>query len=206
MRRKTALGLAFLLASCALLSPRPDRSHFFVLTPLAPGDGTLPARRASRALAVGVGPINVPRYLDRPEVVKRVAPNELKPTDGDRWAEPLDIQIRSILLINLGTLLGSDRVLSFPWYGGATLDYVVTVDVYAFERNAERGADLVAHWLVKDGRKGTVLRAEEARLSEATASEKTADVVAALSRALGELSRTIAGAIDGLGAEPVRPR
>ncbi len=206
MRRPTiAAGFgALLLGACSPLAPRPDRSRFYVLTPLVLTDPTSSATLPGRRLALGLGPVNVPPYLDRPEVVTRVNPNELKPAGYERWAEPLGTQIRGTLAMNLATLLKTDRVVAFPWYGGTALDYVVTVDVYAFERDPENRADLVARWLVKDGRAGTVLRAEETRLHEAAASETTADLVAALSRALGELSRAIASAIEGFRAQSLK--
>ena len=200
MRRAAiAAGLgALLLGACSVLVPRPDRSRFYVLTPLPVTDPTSSATPPRRNLALGLGPVNVPSYLDRPEIVTRVNPNELRPAGQDRWAEPLATQIRDTLAMNLAALLKTDRVVAFPWYGGTALDYVVTVDVYAFERGPENHADLVARWLLKDGRAGTVLRAEESRLQEAAASEATADLVAALSRTLAELSRAIAGAIEGV--------
>src|SRR4029077_20509436 len=72
-----AAGLgALLLGACSLLAPR-DRSRFYVLTPLAVTDPTSSATPPGRRMALGLGPVNVPSYLDRPEIVTRVNPNEL---------------------------------------------------------------------------------------------------------------------------------
>jgi uncharacterized lipoprotein YmbA len=128
----------------------------------------------------------------------RVAPNELQPADGDRWAEPLREQFERTLGQNLSTLLGTERVLSFPWWRGVPLDFVVQVDVVRFEREAGQDVHLVARWQVRDGARGTVLCSGDANLVEAVASDDPDAVVAALSRVLARMSGDIAEAIRAL--------
>ncbi len=114
--------LIALCAACALVRPGPDRSRYFVLTPIAhvERDGGEPRRD----LAVGLGPITFPPYLDRPEVVSRVRTNELRPSPFDFWAGSLNEQFKSALSQNLALMIGQCRVTMYPWYAG-TFDATV---------------------------------------------------------------------------------
>lgn len=193
-------GLAALaLGGC--LSPRPDPSKFFVLTPVgtAAANSMTPAGLAASASpAVGLGPIKLPEYLDRDEVVTRVAPNRLEFSDEDRWAEPLDNNFKQVLAQDLTRLTGTHSVTFYPWPGTTHIDYQVRVDVFRFESDANAAARLVAHWQVLDG-SGKLLYANDSDLREPAQPGEPA--AAALSRTVDGLARQIASAIQSL---PIR--
>jgi uncharacterized lipoprotein YmbA len=111
-----AAGLAALtLGGC--FSPQPDPSKFFVLAPAATGgaNSIAPAGLAtSSSPTIGLGPIKLPQYLDRDEVVTRVGPNRLELSDRDRWAEPLADNFKQVLAQDLTHSLvldGSGKLL-----------------------------------------------------------------------------------------------
>ncbi|HVN63522.1 MAG TPA: ABC-type transport auxiliary lipoprotein family protein, partial [Candidatus Binataceae bacterium] len=70
-------ALACTIAGCSsLLAPRPDPTKFYVLTPAS--ETTAPAPQSSAGeFVLGLGPIKLPAYLDRAEVVTRAVPNRL---------------------------------------------------------------------------------------------------------------------------------
>ena len=80
-----------LLNGCASTGP----TRFYLLSPIG-GDhaGGCPD---GRTLSLGVGPIEVPRYLDRPQIMTRTGPNEMALAEFDLWAEPLKEGIPRIL-------------------------------------------------------------------------------------------------------------
>ena len=177
------------IAGC--LSPRRDNSRFFVLAPV----GADPASVASAQFLIGLGPIKMPAYLDRQEVVTRVAPNRLELSHEDRWAEPLDSDFTRVLAQNLSSDLGTQRITFYPWYSTTHVDYQVKVDVYRFEGDKDGKVDLTAHWQVLSGT-GKLLMVRDSSYTETAKPGDTADSAAAMSRALGRLSREIAAAIE----------
>jgi hypothetical protein len=187
------VAAAALLGACSFLRAKPDPSRYYVLTQL-PGDPGAVA--ASKGPAVGIGPVVLPRYLARPELVLRVAPNEIRPSEYDLWASSLQSQVERTLAANVATLLASDRVVVYPWYRGVALDFVVRVDVARFEPD-EDGAHLIARWVIVDGR-GTMVRSGDTDLHEPMASRNAVAAAAAMSRALGGLSREVADAINAV--------
>ena len=181
------------LAGC--LSPRRDDSKFFVLSPV----GADPTNLGTRQILVGLGPIKMPAYLDRQEVVTRVAPNRLELSGQDRWADPLDSDFTRVLAQNLASDLGTQRITFFPWYNTTIVDYQVKVNVYRFESDKDGKVDLTAHWQVLSGT-GKLLIVHDSTYMETSKPGDTSDSAAAMSRALGRLSREIASAIEATPA------
>jgi uncharacterized protein len=191
---------AIILALCTIaitgcLSPRRDNSRFFVLSPV----GADPASVASRQILVGLGPIKMPAYLDRQEVVTRVAPNRLELSGEDRWAEPLDSDFTRVLAQNLASDLGTQRITFYPWYNTTVVDYQVKVNVYRFESDKDGRVDLTAHWQVLSGT-GKLLIVRDSSYTETAKPADASDSAAAMSRALGRLSQDIASAIEAIPA------
>ena len=195
MMRRALLILALSLAGCSILAPQADPSRFFTLSAVADGD------QAARAdgMALGLGPIRVPGYLDRPELATRVASTELEFSPRDRWAEPLGSSIRRVIAQNLSATLGTEDISLFPWPVGTRLDWAVAVDVLRFERTPDGQVEVAARWVVREGAGGRIRAARESRYTERAESAGTPAVVEAWNKAVGSLSDDIAQAITGLG-------
>src|SRR5262249_35288154 len=111
---------------CSFMAPQPDRTQYFILSPAAPGDsnGVAPASQASTSqLSIGVGPLRFPDYLKRPWVVTRAASNRLIVSDLNRWAEPLDRNFEGTFCQNLSQMLGTQKIVTYPWYADMHVDY-----------------------------------------------------------------------------------
>jgi uncharacterized lipoprotein YmbA len=202
-----ACGWMVLVSACSIMSPQPDNTKFFVLTSTAGASAgsTTPAAAASdtSTLGIGVGPIKLPQYLRRPEVVTRTSPSELTLSDTERWAEPLDSAFARVLSENLSQLLGTQQVVTFPWYNSGQIDYAVQVNVMRFETDPKGKPELVAQWSIRGGLSGKVLIARE---SDVIGSAETANPSpsAGLSQVLGSLSQEIASQIVQLKAQRKR--
>jgi uncharacterized lipoprotein YmbA len=189
------LGLSLLvLASCGSSKP----SRYYMLSAIVPSQSAGEDQR----VAVGVGPIELPKYLDRPQIVTRGSENRLVFGEFDRWAEPLEESFARVLAENLATLLSTDRVVRYPWKRSAHVDYQVIVTVSRFD--ATQGGDAALHtrWSVCDGGGQTILTARASRITEPVASEGYEAIVQAGSRALEQLSRQIAGALQDAERTP----
>ena len=75
------LVLAVCLSACA---GKSASSNFYVLSPLPQSKLS-----GSESKTIGVFPVAMPDYLDRPQIVTRVSENEIKLDEFSRWAEPL---------------------------------------------------------------------------------------------------------------------
>ena len=188
----TSAILAALLALAGCADNQPTR--FYTLSALtdAPG-GKPPATLAD--LTVGIGPVTLPPYLDRPQLVTRAGGNRMVLADFDSWVEPLQGMFARVLAQNLARLLGTDDVLMLPERRQVNFDYQVEVDVTRFDVDTAGNAVLDARWWVF-GRNGEkLLRSGRSTISEPAEVGDYTAAAAALSRALGAMSTEITQAI-----------
>ncbi len=198
--------LALALGGCVSLGDTQD-TRFYVLTPLtdhgaAPQAAGEPAEARPR-VSVGLATVEIPRYLDRPQIVTRISANELSLAEFDQWAEPLPDSVTQVLAENLTRLLAVHGMEVQPEPRVNRNAYQVGVTLVQFERDADGVCVLQARWTLVQEREeaARVQNAFEVRIPiEASGYDA---IVGAMSRALGALSRDIAlhvRAVVGHGA------
>ena len=101
-----AIFLLSLLLLCGCASKAPN---YYVLHSLQGEAPDVKTARAENDLTIGVGPIKIPEYLDRPQMATRSTPYSLQFAEFDKWAEPLDKNLASVLAENLSILLSTDQ-------------------------------------------------------------------------------------------------
>jgi uncharacterized protein len=202
----TAGALVISLAGCsylakAILAPQKDISKFYLLTPTAdtatPTIATAATQTTSDSFTLGLGPIKLPPYLDRPEIVTRAAPNRLELSKEDRWGESLQNGFTRAMERNLAAQT-SAAVIVFPWYNTVHVDMQVQIDVYRFETDTQGTATLSAKWTILDSTGKTILYTVETRLTQPSKPGDNTEAAAALSRTIGDLSSQIANMLQQL--------
>jgi uncharacterized protein len=168
------------------------------------GAPTVPRRTVMTT--IGVVPVTVAQYLDRPEIIVRRSPNELQILEGDRWAEPIGANATRALVENLSVLLAQSRVSTVPQRGAPRTAYELSLDITAFEVDEAGAAILAGDWILMDPATGTLRASGRLRKSIAVGREAGGDAIAAaMSRNLVGASEDIARDIATI-APPGRPR
>jgi uncharacterized lipoprotein YmbA len=195
-----ALILSSLLTACSL-NPKADPTRYYVLSNLADDASLLGSAGGAQAaetpgldLRVGIRPVSFPSYLKRSRMVTRLATNELRYMETERWSEPLEEAFHYALAVDLGSLLGSGEVILHPWYSTEEPDFAVMVDVVRFERDGQGTAHLVVQWELRDAG-GNLVTSEAFTAAEGADAEAIATSVQAQSRTVAALSSEIAAAI-----------
>jgi uncharacterized lipoprotein YmbA len=199
LRNVFATGAIAIALGCGpILAPQADKSNFYLLTPAAdpPSTQTAAVQSSAGGFTLGLGPVKLPPYLDRPEVVTRSAPNRLDLSKTDRWGESLQNNFTSVLTRDLSAQLGTQQIVAFPWYSTTHLDLQVQVEVYRFETDAQGSAQLSAKWTIRDGLGKNILYSAESNLTQPSKPGDAADAAAALSRTVNDMSREIANMVQ----------
>lgn len=189
-----------------MLPPKQDRTRFIMLAPATPvGSSSAQPTGTQKltSLAIGLGPIRLPEYLDRPELLIRTSPNGFDLSETDRWAEPLVDNFRHALANDLTNLLGSKNIVQYPWDPGTKLDIIVHIEVQRFEADTSHSAELVARWDLRTSQTDQVLASREARFSHQSTSAAGDAVAGALSEDVAELAQQIASMIVRVEQPPV---
>lgn len=178
------------ILGCLGRNPKPE---FFAL------NSSSEAPLASRPeLGLIVGPIEFPRYLDRPEIVRRDGANLLVVEDTHRWGGSLRTEILRVVADDLGRLLGTARVAMYPAEARFAASHRVLIDLRQFEAVGDERVVLRAIWMIVTVANASVVVVEESNIDEPIASVAARDVVAAQSAALGSMTREIAERIASL--------
>lgn len=189
---KAVLGSRAWLVLCALMlagcahTPKP---RYYVLSAAAATAGEV--QRAGRA--IGLGPITLPDYLDRPQIVTRDTDSRLRLSNEHRWAEPLGASFTRALLGALEKALPGQAIAPHPWRADSDIARQVRIDVTRFERDAGGSFRLSARWSVS-GADGTPAPDSHASDIDVPVNGKDDDYDALVSAANSAVS-TLAAAI-----------
>lgn len=180
------------LAGCSLKLANSQPTSLYLLTPLTQQSGTI---KPASALHLGLGPVVLPAYLNRRQIITRKTDTELVAAEFDYWAEPLQDNFNRVLKENLSTLLATDNITLYPWKKETPINYQVRVEVIRFDRDVGGNSWLTARWSVE--KPGGVDQAILKRLSyQRTPTDPGyAGTVVAMNATLEQLSRDIASEI-----------
>ena len=194
--RSALLRSCLLLTALAGCAPGQPTRYYTLSTVAEPAAAPRPGQR----LVIGLGPLTLPPYLDRPDIVTRAGANQMRLGDFSQWAEPLEPLLTRIMAEDLYALLGAEDVIPIPQRGDLPLDRVVEVHLTRFDANEAGEVQLDARWRVYQGDGDTLLASGRSQVAEQGAAVPDYDaIVAAMSRAVGRLSAEIAAAV---AAEP----
>lgn len=183
------LGAA-LIAGLGCASSPPLK--YYTLSPMpVTGEAKVGKEAAGRLLVVGVGPIHLPNYLTRKEIVTRSDAYRIDLAENDLWGGSLQDDFSRTLLENLTVLLAEDGITLHSWPGGGRGDYRVAVDVIRFDGSPGKDVVLVTKCVIRNAQDGTEVRVRNFRIQEPLKEQGYEAMVGGMSRAVGRLSREI---------------
>lgn len=135
LRSLTFLAV-LLLAGCG-----NNSKIYYVLT----ADGPVPSGSGP---GIGVGPVILAEYIDRPNLVIAESANQLGVSENNRWAGDLSASITRVTAANLGRRLNTGNVRSYPWQGDEGIRYQITLDIRQLHGGDDGYAVIEAGWRV----------------------------------------------------------
>ncbi len=191
-----ACVLSLVLAGC--LGGTSPPSRFYTLAPLETR-GSQPAKEENALMALG--PVTLPDYLNRRQIVTRSGQNELVIAEFDRWGGSLDDEITRALVANLSERLAPANISVFSWQtmplGIMLASYRVPVGIFRFDGVPGESVVLSARWGVyakKEPAEESLL-VKEATITEKVDGKGYVELVAAMQRALDRLGKEMADSI-----------
>jgi uncharacterized lipoprotein YmbA len=190
-------GFILLLTACGTTDP----SRFYLLTAhedLLKGQQEM---GIGEDVAIEIGPVTLPEYLDRPQIVTRMGQNKIVLAEFDRWAEPLDDNFARVLLENLSCLLSTDQITVFPYKGSMNQVYRIAVDVSRFDADEHGSVTFSARWTIFRETGETLLRRKTEIVKQDAEKGNYQSIVQSKSGTLADFCREIAEAVSGLARE-----
>lgn len=177
---------------CASSSTPPDYFGLYA-TNAAPGN-------FSRSpLTIGMGPVQLPDYLDRSTIVTRLSPTRLQINANQRWAGSLQGEILRVLAANIKSETGSRQVVVFPWGSDVEPDIRFRIVIHAFEGGTDQGVHLNATWsMERDSTDEAVVLRDYDGVEKVTGKDFEA-LTEAMGRALSAMGHEMATAVMATG-------
>ena len=194
--RLPVVGCCLFVAGCVGGTSNPSRHY--TLNPLEPGPGAVAAPVVS---VLTVGPVVIPEYLDRPQIVTRSGSNELILNEFNRWGEDLDKEVSQLIVTDLSERLGAGGIAVFAWRAVPLTTvknvYRVAVDFSRFDGTPGKDIVLKATWRLfrKQGGGEEQVLAKEVVLVEAVSGNSYEDLVAAMAKGLRRFTALMSDAI-----------
>ncbi len=156
-------------------------------------DGPVPVRAAG--MFVGIGPVTLPGYIDRTELVFQSGPNEFQVPTTAIWTGTLHDNMVQTLREDVARRLHSGNVLSFPYPAGTPVRYQVEINVAQFHAVSGTNAILNVSWRIIEPSGGRTVSRHNGTYQEPIAGDGYDPVVAAESRLLAQLADDIARSV-----------
>jgi hypothetical protein len=183
--------ISLLVAGCGSSTP----SRFYTLTSLKSAEPMQQPAGEKIKTIVRIGPVDIPDYLDKPQIVTRTGRNELSIAEFDRWGGSLRNDISRVLIENLSSTLAAGHVTVVPWKQYAPGTYRVPLTITRLDVTPGGNLYLKAQFSIidKDGKTVTAFR--ESSFSKPVNGTGYNVVVTAISDALADLSQEIAASV-----------
>jgi uncharacterized lipoprotein YmbA len=188
------LGLLAGLAAGCLGGPTPEPQYFTLSSPAGASGAPLTARPQ---LGLVLGPVDLPRYLDRSELVTRSGAHGLRVWNLQRWGGSLRTDVQRVVADDLARLLGTARIAVYPAEARFPVDYRVLLELLELGGAPGHPVALRARWTIAGG-DGRAVAVGATEVEQAPASASWEDYVAAHGAALAVLTRELAERIAGL--------
>ncbi|GAA4351062.1 PqiC family protein [Kangiella taiwanensis] len=185
--------LITLLAMTALLvnacSTRSPNSNFYLL------ENELNDVERTETVRVGLGPVSVADYLQKPQIAIRTNTSQIVFSEFDRWASDLRGLIITSLQHDLSNELNSNNVFEYPWRKSDQIDYAIQLDIKRFDASFEDSSAYLEAKMVLSSKSGQSM-ARSFALSENFTGGTYAAVVSAERRLLARLAQQMAQIIQ----------
>ncbi len=191
--RSVILSVLVLIMFSACSSSPPVR--YFSLNPI---DAEF-KQDPDDAVMLGLGPIRMPDYLNRSQLVWRSANAEMRVDEFSRWSEPLTKSLLRTVSTDVDNLLQGVVVVVFPYEPIVRdqVDYRLVGDVNRFDADSTGRIVLEVQWGIADVEGGVVVPVRRNRYqAQSSIADDPGAVVAAMNDALAQFSRDIASKLE----------
>ncbi len=183
--------VSLLVGACGSSPP----VRYFALSPM----DSVQQQDPDDAVTLGVGPLRLPEYLNRSQIVTRGGGSELEVDEFSRWAEPLTQALHRVVSTDVDNMMNGVMVIAFPWEAVVhnEVDYRLLGEVTRFDADRSGRVVLDIQWGITatTGLAAVVIRRTQYE-TRAARPDDPAIVVSAMNDALAMFSRDVASELE----------
>jgi hypothetical protein len=184
------LFISLLISACSSVTGSKDNggTRFYSLYSMPTS-----TKAKTSKLRIGVGQLEIPRLLNRPQIVSRKNNTEVIMAENHQWGGSYKEELLQTLTDNLSTLLHTNNIQKYPWQLSYKPHFQVRIAIERFDGELGKSVTLKARWnLLKDNREILI---KQTIINTQIKGNSYNDYVKAQSQTLISLSKKISQAI-----------
>lgn len=185
-------GLCIMLAGCGKASPP---ASYYILTSSSQRTSDI---QPIADISVGIGPVSIPGYLDRSQIVTTTGQNSIAIHEYERWGNSFKTQVEETLAENISILLQTPQVTVFPWERAMRPKYQIFLTIRKFEGKTTSHVTLDAIWQITNVSTDKSLLTRRFMQSFPVAGNSMSAYVQTQSNALDALSKEIVKGLEAV--------
>jgi len=187
-----SICLAVILNGCVSV-PNSPVSRFYMLQS-EEGNKTAKKIDSVSGTLIGIGPVQIPEYLDRPQIVTKNQDNTLNFAEFDRWGESIGLAVERTIREDLSQILPQTQLTIYPWNPSIPVKYQVMVEVVQLDSILNKDLIFIVQWTVMDVQSMKKIIMKRSEFRQPIVPQNYAGLAETLSLACESLSREIAEA------------
>mgnify|MGYP000173913028 CR=1 FL=1 len=182
------MGMLLILTGCEGIVGTSTPTEFYRLTRVDLADKSF-ANALGSDLQIGVGPISIPGYADRPQIVTGGPGGLLIVDDLHHWAEPVHDNIERVLVADVASLLSERQVFHYPTNFTPAQDSLqIDVQINEMIRGGDGKVQLAVTWNIKSLLDNRLIRRDSVNYISQSSAADFAQLSDILSDLLGQLA------------------
>ena len=194
------MALALTLGGCVAMSKSPNPRFYALQAIVAHQAGekfNIPA-----SVIIGIGPVKVPEYQNRPQMVTQDTNNLITFAEFDRWGEPLELALPRLIGENLSVLMPGATLVTSPWNLAIPVKYQVMMDIVRLESRLDQDLAMTVQWSVINLEKKEMMFTKRSEFSKPVEPHSYSGLAKTLSMECASLSDEIAKTLSFLATKP----
>ncbi len=150
---------------------------------------------------IGLGPVKVPEYQDRPQIATQNKDKTLTFSEFNLWGEKLDYAFENAISEDLTAMLSGGSVKTYPWNPEIPVKYQVSIDIVQLESRLDDNLVFAAEWSVINAKDKRMLVIKRSDFRRPINPHSYSGLVETLNKACASLSMEISEALTAIAEE-----
>jgi uncharacterized lipoprotein YmbA len=170
-------------------------TQFYMLDPVTLETTSPPPAAGKTPVHIALDPVEVPAYLNRPQIVTHLDRAEYQLDEFNRWMEPLGDTLTRVIAENLSEMLATDGIDILSMSRPVETQYTVTVQILRMDGKLGQRMVLVARWSLFNLSDNALLLTRRSVFTETVSDTTYQGFLQAQNQMIESLSRAIADGI-----------
>ena len=195
---KWTVAVVFCLSIIACVGRQSAPTQFYMINPVPPTSVDQTRMMEPEIVLVSLDPVEIPQYLNRPQIVTNMDGVEYHLDEFNQWLEPLSDTLTRVIAENLAEMLVEQPIDVISMERPVETDFSITVQILRLDGNPGKEMVLIARWTLFDQAEDVLSLTERFVGQEKMADDSYESLVSSQNRLIESLSREIADTIRSI--------